>query len=493
MSHVIRIHPTDQVAVAISAVPAGTTITVDGLTVTAAVEIPAGHKVALLPIALGEPIRKYGAPIGYATEAIVPGSHVHSHNVRTTLGGAEVYDYAPARPVLPDPGPEPTFRGYRRPDGQVGIRNEIWIVPTVGCVNKTAEKLAADASRTLPPGVDAVVALTHPFGCSQLGDDLSRTRDLLLALARHPNAAGVLVLGLGCENNALAGMKAILGEPPHVRYLGTQAAKDEMEDGAILLADLIAHAARAQREDLPAHLLRVGLKCGGSDGFSGITANALLGAFSERLASWHGTPVLTEVPEMFGAERPLLARCATQDLFDAGVAMINGFKDYYIARGQPVHENPSPGNKAGGITTLEEKSLGCVQKGGGAPVVEVLPYAGRIAHGGGLVLVSAPGNDIVSVTALAAAGCHLVLFTTGRGTPLGGPVPVVKVASNSDLATRKPGWIDLDAGRLLTGTPKPALLDELTALVVATASGQPTKAELRGQRDLAIFKDGVTL
>ena len=260
-----------------------------------------------------------------------------------------------------------------------------------------------------------------------------------------------------------------------------------------MLKELITHAAQTHREDLPAHLLRVGLKCGGSDGFSGITANALLGAFSERLVSWQGTPVLTEVPEMFGAERPLLARCATQDLFDAGVAMINGFKEYYVARGQPVHENPSPGNKAGGITTLEEKSIGCVQKGGGAPVVEVLPYAGRITQGGGLVLVSAPGNDIVSVTALAAAGCHLVLFTTGRGTPLGGPVPVVKVASNSDLAQRKPGWIDLDAGRLLTGTPRHALLEELTALVMTTASGQATKAELRGQRDMAIFKDGVTL
>ena len=493
MTSLIRIHPTDQVAVAIAPIPAGAILTVEGLTITTAVEIPAGHKVALVPIAVGEPIRKYGAPIGYATEAIAPGAHVHSHNVKTTLGGTEVYTYAPARPVLPDPGPEPTFRGFRRPDGQVGIRNEIWIIPTVGCVNKTAEKLAADATATLPPGVDAVVALTHPFGCSQLGDDLGRTRDLLIALARHPNAGGVLVLGLGCENNAIAGMQAALGQPAHVRYLGTQAAKDELEEGRLLLADLIVHAATTTREDLPAHVLRVGLKCGGSDGFSGITANALLGAFSERLASWHGTPVLTEVPEMFGAERPLLARCVTDDLFQAGVAMINGFKDYYIARGQPVHENPSPGNKAGGITTLEEKSLGCVQKGGGAPVVEVIPYAGRIAKGGGLVLVAAPGNDIVSVTALAAAGCHLVLFTTGRGTPLGGPVPVVKVASNSDLAQRKPGWIDLDAGQLLTGTPKAVLLEELTALVMATASGQATKAELRGQRDLAIFKDGVTL
>lgn len=491
----IRIHPSDPVAVAIAEIPAGTAVTVDGLAVTTAEAIPAGHKLALLPIAAGAPVRKYGWPIGAASRAIAPGEWVHSHNLKTALGGVETYAFAPAQPALPDPGPEPTFQGYRRADGQVGIRNEIWIIPTVGCVNQTAQQLAADAHARLVPGggVDAVVALTHPYGCSQLGGDHDRTRALLAALARHPNAAGVLVLGLGCENNAVKGMLEAIGPRANLRTLTTQEAGDEFADGQRLVAELVAGAAAARRTAIPARELRIGLKCGGSDGFSGITANALLGLLSERWSGWRGTSVLTEVPEMFGAERILFARCGERAVFDQGVAMVNGFKEYYLAHHQPVHENPSPGNKAGGITTLEEKSLGCTQKGGGSPVVEVVRYAERIQRGGGLVLLEAPGNDIVAVTAEAAAGCHLILFTTGRGTPLGSPVPVLKVSSNSDIAARKPGWIDFDAGRLLAGTPRQALLDELTALVIATANGDKTRSEKRGQRDLAIFKDGVTL
>jgi altronate hydrolase len=498
----IRIHPSDPVAVAITEIAQGTTVVVDGVAVTVSETIPAGHKFAIEAIAPGAPVRKYGWPIGTAIVAIAPGAWVHVHNVKTALGGVETYAYEPAHPVLPDPGPEPTFQGYRRADGQVGIRNEVWIITTVGCVNTTAQKLAADAHAKLAPGcgVDAVVALTHPFGCSQLGDDHQRTRALLASLARHPNAAGVLVLGLGCENNAIKGMKEAIGigaddhgHTAHIRFLATQEEGDEFEAANAILNELVAAAGKAKRVAIPARELRIGLKCGGSDGFSGITANSLLGSLSERLSGWHGTSVLTEVPEMFGAERILMARCVNGTVFDATVGLVNGFKEYYLAHNQPVFENPSPGNKAGGITTLEEKSLGCTQKGGGSPVVEVIPYAGRIQRGGGLCLLEAPGNDIVSVTALSAAGCHLVLFTTGRGTPLGGPVPVVKVASNSPLAERKPGWIDFDAGRLLTGMTRAQLLDDLTDTVLAIASGRQTKAEQRGQRDLAIFKDGVTL
>ena len=493
----IRIHASDPVAVAIAEIPAGALAEVDGQSIPVVETIPAGHKFALRLIPAGAPVCKYGWPIGTAKSAIAPGAWVHAHNLGTALGGAEEYTYEPAQPELPAPGPAPTFLGYPRADGQVGIRNEIWIITTVGCVNATAQKLAADAHAALAKdgGVDAVVALTHPFGCSQLGDDHDRTRALLASLARHPNAAGVLILGLGCENNAIAGMQAAIGpgHTEHIRYLGTQAAGDEFAEGQAILDELIALAGRAKRVPLPITALRVGLKCGGSDGFSGITANALLGALSERLSGWKATSILTEVPEMFGAERILFARCTDERVFGAAVGMVNGFKTYYESHRQPVHENPSPGNKAGGITTLEEKSLGCVQKGGGSPVVEVISYAGRIAKGGGLCLLEGPGNDIVAVTALAAAGCHLVLFTTGRGTPLGGPVPVMKVSSNTPIAQRKPGWIDFDAGRLLSGSTRTALLDELTALVLATAEGRQTRAEERGQRDLAIFKDGVTL
>jgi altronate hydrolase len=435
-----------------------------------------GHKYALRAIRSGEPVIKYGMPIGHATRDIAAGEHVHTQNVATNLRGETAFVYEPcftaAGPVAPPP-----FLGYRRPDGQVGIRNDIWVIPTVGCVNALAERLAADCGG---------LVLTHPYGCSQLGADLDATAGLLAALAHNPDAGGVLVVGLGCENNTLDGMRERIGDAPlNIRYMKAQDAGDEFERGRALVAELLRERV-TERTEASAAELKVGLKCGGSDGLSGITANPLAGRFSDWLVARGGTTVLTEVPEMFGAEQLLVNRCATREVFDKFVAMVNGFKEYYLRHGQPVSENPSPGNKEGGITTLEDKSLGCVQKGGSSPVVDVLPYAGRVAKRG-LNLLAGPGNDLVASTALAAAGCQLILFTTGRGTPFGSVVPTVKVASNSRLAAAKPRWIDWDA-QANPGT------EAFAGLVLRVASGETqTRNERNGVHGIAIFKDGVTL
>jgi altronate hydrolase len=419
---------------------------------------------------------------------------VHEHNLGTQLAGDERFTYRPAPPAsLRAPPAELGFEGYLRPDGQVGIRNELWIVPTVGCVNGIAERLAA-RFRPPPPGVDAVAVLAHPYGCSQLGDDHDRTGDLLAAMCRHPNAAGVLVLGLGCESNTMSSFRTRVGaaDPGRVKFLTAQEVDDELAVGTALLEELAANARRARRVRSPLPALRIGLKCGGSDGFSGITANPLVGAVSDLLNAAGGATVLTEIPEMFGAEGPLLDRCTSREVFDEAVKVVEGFKRHYLEAGHPVSENPSPGNRQGGITTLEEKSLGCTQKGGRTPVTAVLRY-GEPIRSPGLSLLEGPGNDIVAVTALAASGCQLVLFTTGRGTPLGGPVPVIKIATNTSMARKKAEWIDLDAGRLLSGEELPVLADELLRLCVEVASGRRTASETMGSRDFAIWRGGVTL
>jgi altronate hydrolase len=492
---ILVIHPHDNVAVALRAFTAGTSLDVGGTTLTLTTDIPCGHKFARTAIRAGEAVRKFGQPIGWAKTDIAVGEWVHTHNVRTTLDGVLDYVFEPAAPAVLPGVPARTFLGYQRPSGDVGIRNEVWVIPTVGCVNEIAQSLARkmrDAG--LPAGVDDVRAFSHPHGCSQLGTDHASTQQILAGLARHPNAGAVLIVGLGCENNTMASFRALLPEANSGRYcfLSVQEAADEMATGLTLLGELVAFAAQAKRSPVPISKLRVGLKCGGSDGFSGVTANPVVGAFSDRLVAAGGTSVLTEVPEMFGAEALFLNRCADRGVFDDCVGMINGFKEYFLRYNQVVYENPSPGNKEGGITTLEEKSLGCLQKGGTSEVVAVLPYGGRLERTG-LNFLTGPGNDIVSLTALAAAGAHVVLFTTGRGTPLGGPVPTVKISSNTDLATRKRSWIDFDAGRLISGVPLPTLADELLDLVIATADGRPTRNEENGFREIAIFKDGVTL
>ena len=486
----------DDVAIATRAIAAGEEIAVAGRALRAAQDIPAGHKMALRAVPRGAEVRKYGFPIGVAAADIAEGAHVHSHNLSTGLSGTLEYAYTPtpAAEARPD-APQPSFMGYRRADGRVGTRNEIWILCTVGCVGRTAERIATLADARFRGRVDGVHAFPHPFGCSQLGDDLSRTRNLLAALAGHPNAGGVLVLGLGCENNQLDRMLAEAGplDPARLRAFSAQAAADEIEEGLAAVEALVAVAEHDRREPCPLSDLVVGLKCGGSDGFSGLTANPLVGRIADRVAAAGGTPVLTEIPEVFGAERLLMDRAVDAGVFGQVVDLVNGFKRYFLDHGQPVYENPSPGNVAGGITTLEEKSLGAVQKGGRALVAQVLPYGARAERRPGLALLEAPGNDGVSSTALAAAGATVILFTTGRGTPLGFPVPTLKIASNSDLARRKPGWIDFDAGRVLSGTGMEEAADRLLELVLATASGAPARNEVNGQREIAIWKDGVTL
>lgn len=496
-----KIDPRDNVGIAIDSIFSGTTVQLDGQKVEIVQDIPRGHKFALKQIQTGEPIIKYGYPMGKATEVISPGTHVHTHNVKTGLEGTLEYSYNP----LSDSGNLPaaaaektaaaTFMGFRRPGGKVGIRNEIWIIPTVGCVNRPAEVMAKRVEKLLAKrsntSIDGIYTFAHPYGCSQLGDDQVMTQKILADLVHHPNAAGVLVLGLGCENNYIRKFKEVIGEydDQRVKFLAAQDTPDELESGTSLLTELLDYADSFKREAIPASELVVGLKCGGSDGYSGLSANPLLGQFSDRLIAAGGTTILTEVPEMFGAETILMDRAKDEGTFHDVVGLINGFKEYYLRYNQVVYENPSPGNKDGGITTLEEKSLGCVQKGGRSPVTGVMKYGDRVQNSG-LNLLEGPGNDIVSVTAMAAAGAHMVLFTTGRGTPLGGPVPTVKVSSNSELAFRKKSWIDFDAGPLLEGQD---LVPDFLDYVLSVASGQETNNELNEYREIAIFKDGVTL
>ena len=441
-----------------------------------------GHKYALRDIKEGEDIIKYGNPIGHATCDIKAGEHVHTHNVKTNLSGNLEYIYEPKFYDTPAVPTDRTFMGYVRENGDVGIRNEIWIVNTVGCVNKISQRLSElTGARYFP----------HPFGCSQLGDDQTITQKILRGMVNHPNAAGVLVLGLGCENNNIEVFKKVLGEynPDRVKFLNTQDADDDIEAGMALINELKEYAGRFERQPVPVSKLRIGLKCGGSDGYSGITANPLVGRLSDKVISHGGSCVLTEVPEMFGAEHLLMQRCESREIFDKTVRLINDFKDYYTRHNQVIYENPSPGNKKGGITTLEEKSLGCVQKGGLSKVVDVLDY-GDVLTKNGLSLLNGPGNDIVAITNLMAAGVHIILFTTGRGTPVGAPVPTVKIATNYSLATRKANWIDFDASPTLEGNP---LTDELFDYVVSVAEGRETKNEINNYREISIFKDGVTL
>lgn len=494
MSKILKINPADSVAVALQDLKQGETIAVGDVSVALLQDIPAGHKFALRAMKKEEPILKYGYPIGEAKQDIRAGEWVHTHNVKSRLGELLDYRYEPAIQPLP-PQESKSFLGYRRENGRVGIRNEVWIIPTVGCVNAVAKQIERESKDFLTPELDGIFAYAHPYGCSQLGEDQLMTQKALCGLIQHPNAGAVLVLGLGCENNNAAELKKVLGnyDENRVKFLVCQEHEDEIEAGVALMKELCAYAARYHREPCPASELVVGLKCGGSDGFSGITANPLVGAFSNKLVAQGGTSILTEVPEMFGAETILMNRCRNEAVFDKTVDLINDFKTYFKSHGQKVNENPSPGNKAGGITTLEDKSLGCVQKGGTAPVVDVLTYGQHVTEKG-LNLLQAPGNDLVASCALAASGAHLVLFTTGRGTPFGCPVPTAKISSNSELAKKKHGWIDFDAGRLLHGEEMEPLTEEFYDFVLALASGScKTKSEAFDKTELAIFKNGVTL
>jgi altronate hydrolase len=495
----LHIAEQDNVMVALRLIAGGTEV--DGVKVAS--DVPAGHKIATRAIPAGATVLKYGYPIGVATRDISPGEHVHSHNLSSTLRD----DFDPSKHEvhlrkLPVPAAA-TFDGFRRADGRVGVRNEIWIVNTVGCVNNAAERIAAAARKELEGGaawgsVDGVHAFPHQFGCSQLGDDLGLTQKILSGLVRHPNAGGVLILGLGCENNQMKLMLEAVGQtaPGRVEYFNAQEVTDEVEEGIARIRKLVAYAGQAKREPIPAKELILGMKCGGSDGLSGITANPLVGKIANRIAASGGTVLLTEVPEMFGAEEVLLDRATSANVAKNAIDMVNNFRAYFRKYNQPIDENPAPGNKAGGITTLAEKSLGCVQKGGDAPVAQVLAYGEAAPVGlGGIGLINAPGNDGVSSTAMVAAGAHILLFTTGRGTPLGFPSPTLKISTNSDLAAKKPSWIDFDAGPIALGTSTfEELAPKLFSLVLDVASGRTqAKNERNGFREIAIWKDGVTL
>ncbi|MBO7662169.1 MAG: altronate dehydratase [Clostridia bacterium] len=493
MNELVRIRPEDLVAVALKPLKAGERIDYGSGAVTLKEDLPMGHKVALRDIRKGEPVIKYGFPIGEATEEIPEGTHVHTHNLHTLLSGEKEYAWHPTHPKQ-DPIPAASFMGYPRKSGRPGIRNELWIIPTVGCVNDVAHAIAQDAQKLAGGSVEGVYAFPHPYGCSQLGGDQENTRKALAALATHPNAGGVLVLGLGCENSGIAQIRPLMGDfdESRVRFLVCQDVEDEHEAAMQLLEELAERMRQDQRTPCGADQLVVGLKCGGSDGLSGITATPTIGVFSDLLTAMGGSTILTEVPEMFGAETILMDRCETEELFGKTVHLINDFKAYFESYHMPVYENPSPGNKAGGITTLEDKALGCTQKSGSSAVRGVLQYGEPVTERG-LNLLSAPGNDLVASTALAVSGAQLILFSTGRGTPFGCPVPTLKIASNTPLAEKKRLWIDFNAGRLLEGRTLEELGQELMELVLATASGQPARNEKNGFHNLAIFKQGVTL
>lgn len=492
----LKINPSDTVVVTLIDKNKGETIVVDGKSITLKENIPAGHKILIRDVNKGENIIKYGYSIGHACKDLKAGEWINENNLKTNLKGTLQYNYNPINEDLDIKKEERTFKGYVRKNGEVGIRNEIWVIPTVGCVNGIAEKIVQKLrEETQCINIDNIYAWHHNYGCSQLSEDHENTRKILRNIVLHPNAGAVLVLGLGCENNQPKQFLETLGDydKSRIRLLVTQEVEgDEVEVAMNILRELYEIASNDTRQDVPVSKLRVGLKCGGSDGFSGITANPLVGEFSDWLVAQGGTSVLTEVPEMFGAETILMNRCKTPELFQKAVSLINNFKDYFLSHGEPVGENPSPGNKAGGISTLEDKALGCTQKCGRAPVSGVLEYGDRLTTDG-LNLLSAPGNDLVASTALASCGCHLILFTTGRGTPFGTFVPTMKIATNPSLARRKPNWVDFSAGQLIEGRSMQVLVPEFIDKVLSLASGEATMNEINDYREIAIFKNGVTL
>lgn len=489
MSKLFKINDKDNVAVALEELKKGEII--DNIKLLD--DIPFGHKVLLNDLKSGENIIKYGNPIGHLTIDCKKGEHIHEHNLKTNLSDIIEYKYCGENEYQPKKC-DVTFNGYLRQDGRAATRNEIWIIPTVGCVNNTAKKLEKIGQDIIGDGCDGVFAYTHPFGCSQLGDDQENTRKILAALANHPNAGGVLIVSLGCENTNAEIFKKYLGEysKKRIKFLVTQDCENELEKGEKLLKELYTFVKSFKREPIPINKLVVGYKCGGSDAFSGITANALCGRLTDKLTSFGTSAILTEVPEMFGAEKLLMKRCENEKVFNKCVNMINSFKQYFFSHNQECYENPSPGNHDGGITTLEEKSLGCIQKGGKAVITDVLEYGERCKKQG-LNLLTGPGNDIVSTTNLTAAGANIILFTTGRGTPLGASVPTIKVASNSRLAKRKSNWIDFNAGELIKSNDFENMTEEIFKLLIDIASGRQTKNERNGYRDISIFKDGVIM
>ncbi|WP_315070036.1 altronate dehydratase family protein [uncultured Clostridium sp.] len=495
MKEFIKINEKDNVVVALTDLAKGKTIEVDNKKIEIKEDVKRGHKIAIVDISTDENVIKYGYPIGHALKNIGAGDWVHTHNIKTNLNGIKEYTFEQDLVEIPASDIKLTFQGYERENGNVGIRNELWVVPTVGCVNGIGERILEKFKQEVNPvGIDGLEVFKHNYGCSQLGDDHVNTRTMLGNLVKHPNAGGVLVLGLGCENNTMKEFIESLGDydKNRIKFLVAQEVSDEIEEGSKILKDLYENMKNDKRVDIPLSKLKVGLKCGGSDGLSGITANPLVGSFSDFLVSQGGTTILTEVPEMFGAETILMNRAKNSEVFDKTVHLINDFKEYFMSYNQPIYENPSPGNKAGGITTLEDKSLGCTQKSGNATVVDVLKY-GETLKVNGLNLLSGPGNDLVAASALAAAGCHVVLFTTGRGTPFGTFVPTIKIATNSPLFKLKPHWMDFNAGCLVEDKNLNDVTEELLNYIIEVAGGKLVNNEINKFKEISILKQGVTL
>lgn len=496
MKEFIKINECDNVIIALRDYKKDEVIDLEDAKITLLEDINRGHKIAIKNINKGENIVKYGLPIGYALEDIKIGNWVHTHNTKTNLKDLNTYSYTPKFTDRKLDLEDIKVNVYKRKNGDVGVRNELWIVPTVGCVNGIAQRIKdAFLAEVGELEIDDINVLTHNYGCSQLGEDHVNTRIILQNTVKHPNAGGVLVLGLGCENNQVAEFERTLGEydSERVKFLISQDVEDEIEAGKNILLDLYNKMKNDKREEASISTINFGLECGGSDGLSGITANPMLGYFSDHIIALGGTTVLTEVPEMFGAETLLMERCKDEKTFEKCVHMINDFKEYFIKNGQEIYENPSPGNKKGGITTLEDKSLGCTQKSGTSKVIDVLKY-GEVLKEKGLNLLSAPGNDLVATTALAAAKCHLVLFTTGRGNPYGGYVPTVKISTNTQLYEKKRKWIDFNAGRIVTENMSfEEITKEFIDYIVSVINGEKTNNEKNRFQEIAIFKSGVTL
>ncbi|WP_158972960.1 altronate dehydratase family protein [Paraglaciecola sp. L3A3] len=493
---IIQVHPDDNVIVAIKPLSKGAKLNIANREIELSEDITPGHKIAIADIKQDQGVIKYGYTIGKATQDIKSGEHVHSQNLATKLDGSESFHYS-TQPDIPVVEKNcPTFNGYLRKNGQVGIRNEIWVINTVGCVNQAAKRITDLCRQKFAGKADDFIAITHPYGCSQLGDDLSNTKNILASMIQHANAGGVLVIGLGCENNQLSSLIASTTglDKSRIRYYNSQEVSNEIDEGINCVEQLLAEMSNDVRTPQPVSKLSLGMKCGGSDGFSGLTANSIVGRITDKLTNYGGRVILTETPEMFGAEQVLMDRAQTKEVFQQIVELVDEFKQYFIKNNQPIYENPSPGNKAGGLTTLEEKSLGAIQKGGKAIINEVIGYGMKASLNPGLTLLQSPGNDAVSSTALAAAGANIVLFTTGRGTPLGFPVPTIKIASNSDLATRKAHWIDFNAGQILdSGLDVDECADKLFDYILEVASGKLTNNEINDNREVAIWKNGVTL
>lgn len=454
-----------------------------GVCLTETDNIPAGHKVALCDINKDDFVIKYGQIIGRATQFIPKGSWVHSHNLRSHLDEKMEYEYnyKAFNPEIK----AGTFLGYKRDKGRAGIRNEIYIIPTVGCVNNVCMRVEKLCQKYVKGSIDGIFALTHQFGCSQLGEDNDNIKKLLCSVALNPNASYVLFVGLGCENNGLDGIKEYLKpfNRDNIAYFNCQEVEDDVSYAVDIIKGFADKVKDLKREEVSLKELCIGLKCGGSDGYSGLTANPLVGTITDKFVSLGASAILTEVPEMFGAEQLLMNKCKDKQVFVKYKEMIENFKAYYTDNGFPVYENPSPGNKKGGITTLEEKSLGCVEKAGSTEIVDVLEY-GELVTKSGVSVLNAPGNDLIASTALAASGCQIVLFTTGRGTPFSTFVPTMKIATNDRLSNFKSNWIDFNAFSMNA--------EGLFDIIMSTVNGV-YKCKNEDQREIAFYKTGVTL